>query len=483
MKAKIPRTKAGLNLRAQLLFTFIICFIGSLITLAASSIVLSELTKQPFKNNWDSKIKFEDVTYEMEEQLKALKSNENHNLHIQDIINEGFNQNQIEGIIVDLDGKVLYKPVHATYDKVDVHDTIRQAQAMYEADKVHFISIIPITLHNDNVYFISKGTIQEEVSYKYTSNKIEPLSLLLSIIAFAILFILMTRKKVNYIHELTDGLRIISKGNLAFRVKPRGKDELGIFAHTINDMTEQLQTKIEQEKQVEQMKNELITNVSHDLRTPLTSILGYLKLIKDKAYKNNEQLENYIQIAYGRTTKLNSLIEDLFEYTTLYNDQIELNMQSISMNELIEQLVEELVPIGEEKYVIFDKKMPDSELNVLANPEKLVRAFENLLVNAINYCEKPGIVKITMIKQDADVIVSICNRGNDIPEQELPRLFERFYRLDKSRTGSAGGTGLGLAIAKSIVELHGGHIWAESGQGEVKFFVKLPCSEMDVCSL
>jgi signal transduction histidine kinase len=478
LKTKAPRIKAGLNLRAQLLFTFIFCFIGSLITLAASSIVLSELTKQPYTSYWDSKMKLEDETYKMAEQLEALKSNDNHNLHIQTIINEGFSKNQLEGIIVDLDGKVLYKPAHATYDKVDVHDTIRQTMNNEYSDKLQFVTITPITLHNENVYFITKGTNQAEVSYMITAFKLEPIALLLALIVFAILFFLMTRKKVNYINELTDGLRIISKGNLAFRVKPRGKDELGIFACTINEMAEQLQTKIEQEKQIEQMKNELITNVSHDLRTPLTSILGYLKLIKDKAYKNNDQLENYIQIAYGRTTKLNLLIEDLFEYTTLSNDQMTIHKQPICMNELIDQLVEELVPVGEEKQVAFAKMISNIELYVMADPEKLVRAIENLLINAINYGDKPGTVKVTLVKQDSDVIVSVSNKGIDIPEHELSRLFERFYRVDKSRTGSVGGTGLGLAIAKSIVELHDGQIWAKSEQGEVTFSVGLPCIYM-----
>ncbi|MGZ4134079.1 MAG: HAMP domain-containing sensor histidine kinase, partial [Tumebacillaceae bacterium] len=279
--------------------------------------------------------------------------------------------------------------------------------------------------------------------------------------------------KMKQIETLAAGLQEISKGHLDYRVPEQSRDEIGSLASDINRMASELQLTIEEERLAEKTKNELITNVSHDLRTPLTSIMGYLKLLQDKKYDTPAQLDEFIQIASGKSEQLRALIEDLFEYTKLTNQGIRLHRRNIGLNELLEQLTEEFVPVAEEQNVQIVRLIPDDKVLIHADADKMVRVFENLLANAIKYSTKPGEIKVELHPEAEHVVVSVHNQGEPIPPDELPRLFERFYKMETARTSAAGGSGLGLAIAKSIVDLHNGEIWAESTGDEIRFLVRL----------
>jgi signal transduction histidine kinase len=237
-------------------------------------------------------------------------------------------------------------------------------------------------------------------------------------------------------------------------------------------MTEKLKNKIENERKVERTKNELITNVSHDLRTPLTSIKGYLGLIKEKRYMQEEQLQEFIDIAYNKSEKLEILINDLFEYTKLMGDKVILDKQSISLNGLLQQLIDELSPISEENNLTIVHQFINENVIVNVDPNKTVRVFENLLMNAIRYSLKPGKIEVTLGKEEDYALVNIKNKCEDLSEEELLRIFDRFYRVEKSRASDTGGSGLGLAIAKNIVELQGGSIKVEYKDGYISFTVR-----------
>lgn len=243
-------------------------------------------------------------------------------------------------------------------------------------------------------------------------------------------------------------------------------------------MAGELEKEIDEERRAERTKNELITNVSHDLKTPLTSIMGYLRIIKDERYESEEQLKDYIDIAYGKSEKLKLLIDDLFEYTKLTDCQTKLNKQKICLNELLSQLIDELIPIFEENGLSVVQNLPPRKVMVDIDGDKMVRVFENLLTNAIRYSDKPGTIDVGMIENGGEVIVSVKNKGETIPENELSHVFDRFYRVEKSRSSDTGGSGLGLAIAKNIVELHDGKIWAESSDGQITFYVSIPNSSL-----
>lgn len=185
----------------------------------------------------------------------------------------------------------------------------------------------------------------------------------------------------------------------------------------------------------------------------------------------------YASVAYNKSEKLKNLIQDLFSYTKYSNDRVELNKQKIILAELLDQLIEELVPICEENKVSINKYAWDSEIVSEIDADKMVRVFENLIMNAIRYSIKPGEIKINLYKERVFSMVSISNKSEEISKDNLKKLFDRFYRLDKSRTASTGGSGLGLAIAKSIVELHKGSIWAEYQKGYITFYIKLIMAE------
>ncbi|WJH32358.1 ATP-binding protein [Paenibacillus sp. CC-CFT747] len=384
---------------------------------------------------------------------------------------------QYKIMVLDLDGKVLLKSKDARETTVDLHNLFTNAlEARNNPDNLRreYTSFYPIDLDGQKGYLVVSGIPQPTIYYVRDGS---PLSIPFSIAVFILLFYLLTKRKMKDLERLTSGLLEISRGRLDYRVKQNSRDELGSLANNINRMAEELQRTLEEERRAERTKNELITNVSHDLRTPLTLIMGYLRLLKDKNFEDEKQADSYISIAYGKSEKLKGLIDDLFEYTKLTNHGIRMHQERVCLNELLEQLIEELVSHAEENQLQLIRSLPAEKLNVSIDPDKMIRVFENLLTNAIKYSHKPGTVKVTMTPDpDGYALVTVVNQGDPIPADELPRLFDRFYRVDAARTSSAGGSGLGLAIAKSIVESHGGEIWAESEEDEVRFCVRLKLS-------
>ncbi|WP_242960769.1 sensor histidine kinase [Clostridium peptidivorans] len=304
------------------------------------------------------------------------------------------------------------------------------------------------------------------------------ISLLWAVPAYILVFHLLTRRKIKYIKEITTGIQEISKGNLDFKVAERGNDEFKILAKNINKMSVELKNKIEDERRAEQTKNELITNVSHDLKTPLTTIIGYLTLVKDKNYDGEVTMNDYIERAYLKSLRLKKLIEDLFEFTKITNGVIRVNKTTVNIVELIDQLLGEMSILAKQNNLSFEIECSSPEIYVDVDSDLMARTFENILSNSIKYSYKELNSKIfvSIIQNRGKVILSFENQGDTIPTEVLPLLFERFYRVDKSRNSKMSGSGLGLAIAKSIVELHDGTISAESEANRVKINVELNTS-------
>lgn len=300
------------------------------------------------------------------------------------------------------------------------------------------------------------------------------LFLLLGIVAFAITFIFLERKRNNYIEEIYQGIEKMSQGDLNSKIESKGDDELSMMAFNINVMQDTIKKLIVSEKESEKTKNELITNIAHDLRTPLTSIIGYLDILVNNENLPPEKKKDYLGIAFEKSKKLEVLIEDLFSFTKMnYGDELVVNRERIDIVELLNQLVSELYPLFENNDLECNFQSNVNSLFMNLDPKLIVRLFENLINNAIKYGKdgKVIIIKLKYIK-DADIVeISIINYGRLIPEEALKKIFEKFYRVDNSRTSSTGGTGLGLAIAKSIVELHDGEISVKSDADGTEFKV------------
>ncbi len=386
-------------------------------------------------------------------------------------------------LITDESGKVLYKTKQAQEEQINLHNTIRNVTSFVinysnnndiERSRKEFITFSPITIEDKNLYMFVSGIPQGEVVYYKVDG---PFPFLMGVLVFIFSFFYITKRKMKQIEAMAQGVKEIEKGNLAYRIEKKGEDEIAALTENINNMAEELMINIEKERKLEKQKNELITNVSHDLRTPLTSIMGYLRLLRDSKYENKEQHDEYTRIAFVKSEQLKNLIEDLFEYTKLTNEKVVLEKQEVCINELLEQLIEELVPQAEEEGLTFIKHFPEERVYAAIDSEKMVRVFENLLMNAIKYSKDNGEIKVSLQRQRRDTQIIVANYSEEFTKEELANLFERFYKKDQSRSRVTEGSGLGLAIAKSIVELQGGQIRAHYEEGEIQFIVSLPIME------
>jgi signal transduction histidine kinase len=472
------------SIRLQLMLAFGICLGVATIASAVSTPFFANINKS-------STIQYDWGVQQIDRQTRSLlytientnNSNSNGNPAVsaetqEQTITRIIDQERWSGVkvlVVDLDGKVLNKSSNATENQVDLHGIIRNAMSNRLNDNRYrnqeYISFYPLNLKNNaHAYLIVSGMPEPQITYHKQNS---PMPFIVGLIVFIASFFLITKRKMKYIEELAGGLMEISRGNLSFRFAKKSKDELGTLAESINDMTAELQQTIEEERLAEKTKTELITNVSHDLRTPLTLIMGYLRLLKDRNFENEQQADSYVNIAYSKSEKLKGLIDDLFEYAKLSNRGDFLSLKRVCLNELLDQLIEEHVTRAEANQLTISRMLPVEKIWVEIDADKIIRVFDNLLTNAVNYSFKPGQIKVGMFRDKGFVHICISNRGTPIPQAELERLFERFYRLDASRSSESGGSGLGLAIAKSIIDFHGGQIWAECEGEDIRFWVKL----------
>ena len=253
-----------------------------------------------------------------------------------------------------------------------------------------------------------------------------------------------------------------------------------MMADSINEMRITIKDLMEKERMAEKTKNDLITNVAHDLRTPLTSIIGYLELLRKNEELESDTRKRYIQIVYDKSKRLQNLVVDLFDYTRYVKTGVQANKNKLELNHFIEQLVEEFYPNFQDNHLECDMKIWENNIYLLADGELLSRAFGNLLANAIQYGSdgKLVIVKTEVVGEKAKV--SIVNFGQIIPKNELNKIFEKFYRVEASRSMSTGGTGLGLAITKNIIVLHQGKIRVQSDENGTVFEVYLPIKTEEV---
>ena len=301
------------------------------------------------------------------------------------------------------------------------------------------------------------------------------LFLLIFSVLTIVFFLLLVKGKIKYLEEIRSILDKVSDGNLDIHIPVRTTDELGIMAQSVNDMAYKLKTSIEEERALEKTKNDLITSISHDLRTPLTSILGYLELINRMEAWDQEKLIKYSSIALKQCMDLKSLIENLFEYTKLSNADVKLNLISVNLSELLEQVILGFIPEFNETGMDYRLIFPNSKISVCADSTLLTRVFDNLIRNAIMYGKKGKYVDIKLYQENGSAVIQVINYGEPIPESDIPHVFEKLYRVDKSQLLD-GGTGIGLAIVKSITDLHKGSINVVSTKRETVFEVRLACT-------
>ena len=330
------------------------------------------------------------------------------------------------------------------------------------------------------VVAIILGAVLQKVLDKYVPNYyLVYRSLYLGIAAIVILAICIIRltykllkKVVAYVDELQHAIgQIFDKDVNYVKLSP----ELADIAIKLNHLKQESENNARLAKENEQRKNDLIMYLAHDLKTPLSSVIGYLTLLRDETQISKELQTKYLSIALDKAERLEDLINEFFEITRFNLSSITLQYSKINLTRLLEQLVYEFKPLLKEKNLTCNLKIQE-DITLRCDANKIQRVFDNLLRNAAIYSFHDTEILITVEVQEKNVIIVFQNHGNTIPKEKLERIFEQFYRLDTARSTSSGGAGLGLAIAKQIIELHKGTILAESEDEKNIFTVTLPLS-------
>ena len=277
--------------------------------------------------------------------------------------------------------------------------------------------------------------------------------------------------------NILQGAYKMADGDFSHRIDVRYHDEFSSIADSINRMADTVETMKQKEQEAEETKNELITNVAHDLRTPLTSIIGYIDIVNNMPDLSEKQRSEYLKITWEKARKLEKLINELFSFTKISYGGMPMHMEKIDVIKMLEQEADELYPTFKENELECLLETDADSCMIMADGEQLVRVFDNLLGNAIKYGRYGKMIRIRTLTENTQIQIQIVNYGSVIPAENLPFLFEKFYKVDASRQPSSEGTGLGLAIAKSIVESHGGSISARSSFEGTVFEVVLPTAE------
>ncbi|WP_010282129.1 sensor histidine kinase [Bacillus timonensis] len=300
-----------------------------------------------------------------------------------------------------------------------------------------------------------------------------PLFFIVFILLSLLFFFFLTKPYSTYFKEISNGIHYLARGDFNHQVHIGSNDEFGEIARDINLASEKLQEAIQRGDFSETSKDQLVVNLAHDLRTPLTSILGYLDLLLKDDKLTQEQIRHFLTIAFTKSQRLERLIEELFEITRMNYGMLPLNKKKINLTDLLHQLTEELFPVFEKNQMIARMNCAP-HLLILGDGDLLARVFENLLTNAIRYGCDGQYVDIHGFIDEHAVVVQVLNYGSTIPSEELPHIFDMFYTGDKARTHREDSTGLGLFIAKNIVEQHDGMITANSSLIQTCFEVRLP---------
>ena len=289
------------------------------------------------------------------------------------------------------------------------------------------------------------------------------------LIVLAVVIYRFISKYVEGMDEVYKSLDLVLKEDSETIKLP---SEVNEFSEKLNDIKYDYILSKKNAKEAEDKKNDLIMYMAHDLKTPLTSIIGYLTLLTDEKEIPRNLQEKYIKIALDKALRVEELTNEFFDITRYNLSSMPINKQDINLTYLLEQLVDECFPMLEEKHLKCNLNAKEKVM-YLGDGDKLARAFGNLLKNAINYSFENTTIEINLKEENNNILISFKNKGEKIPNYKLDKIFEKFYRGDSSRTSSTGGAGLGLAITKEIIELHGGSIGVKNDNEYIEFNIIL----------
>ena len=323
------------------------------------------------------------------------------------------------------------------------------------------------------IYNISSHTYYRLISlfYNFYYNGIGYLIISILIIVITLVLVYFEIKDISsYVQDIYDSTdKLFDEKNEYISLPGEMKDLEIKLNHFRSESFKNKKLAYENEKK----KDELIVYLAHDIKTPLTVVIGYLSLLNEIDDMPRVQRKKYLELVLNKSYRLEELINELFDIARFNSEKIILEKEELNLNLMIEQIIDDFYPILND----LNKKInfkATKNLNIYADPDKLSRVFNNLIKNAINYSKDNTDIDINAKKNNNEIIVSVTNKGKMIPRDKLDKIFENFYRIDESRTSKTGGSGLGLAISKEIVSLHGGKIKVTSDKDKTTFNVILP---------
>ena len=284
--------------------------------------------------------------------------------------------------------------------------------------------------------------------------------------------------------KLKKATQNIKEGNLDFELKPEADDELGKLCQSLEEMRRRLKDSAEEKLKYDKESKELISNISHDLKTPVTTIKGYAEGIIDGVADTPEKIDRYVRTIYNKATEMNTLINELTLYSKIDTNKIPYNFNIVSVNAYFDDCADDLSVELEAQNVEFGYfNYVERDVRIIADAEQIKRVIHNIVNNSLKYMDKPkGMINLRVKDVGDFVQVELEDNGKGIAAKDLPNIFDRFYRTDASRNSSTGGSGIGLSVVKKIIEEHGGKIWATSREetGTTMYFVLRKYQEVPV---
>lgn len=270
------------------------------------------------------------------------------------------------------------------------------------------------------------------------------------------------------VNKLNEAMQKIREGDFTYVLDTDQEGEFGELFRNYEDMRMRLKETAEEKTQQEQRNRELISNISHDLKTPITAIKGYAEGILDGVAATPEKTSKYVRTIYNKAVDMDRLINELTTYSKVENDRIPYKFLRLNVSDYFGDCVEEIGLDLEQRGMEFNyTNLVPQDTMVIADPEQLKKVINNIISNSIKYIDKPkGIINMRILDQNDSVLVELEDNGRGISQADLPKIFDRFYRTDASRNSAQGGSGIGLSIVKKIIEDHGGYIWATSVEGK-----------------
>ena len=284
------------------------------------------------------------------------------------------------------------------------------------------------------------------------------------------------KRRINQMKlaHILDYLKYIAQGHYEIRIPQTDLGEMDEVVSSINHLVDSTVKAIEEERKIEKSKDELITNIGHDIRTPLTSVIGYLGLIENQQYHSQEELARYAHVAYRKAQQMQSLVQDLFTYTATRQTTTEISPVQVQVLRFMEQLVADFELSAREKTIDLRLDIRPKNLVASFDVDKMARVFHNLLSNALKYGIGAHYIELLAYQEEDYIYFKVKNDGQPLDQSELEDIFQRSYRADQSRSANQPGTGLGLAIVRNIVELHHGRVYAEVEGKETIFTIEIP---------